>query len=180
MCAHYLVTYATRFGSTAEVAEAIGMVLEQTGAFADVRPVSDVTRLDRYDGVVVGSAIRGGKWLPEAFQFLEAHRSVLATMPVAYFTLCLTLRSDTPDNRRTVFSYHAPLVREFPEVRPVSIGMFAGAIDFDDLPAATRRMARNSSILEGDFRDWSLIRDWALSIRPLLVGSPNARPFAVS
>lgn len=180
MCKHFLVAFASRFGSTADVADAIGMVLEQSGAFADVRPVSEITHLDRYDGVILGSAIRSGKWLPEAIQFLEAHRSVLARMPVAYFTLCLTLRKDTADNRRTVFSYHAPLVRDFPEVRPVSIGMFAGMIDFADLPPATRRMARRASIPEGDFRDWSQIRDWALSVKPLLVEALNTRSSAYS
>jgi menaquinone-dependent protoporphyrinogen oxidase len=156
------------------------MCLEQAGAFTEVRPVAEVTHLDRYDGVILGSAIRGGKWLPEAIQFLEAHRSVLSRMPVAYFTLCLTLRSDTQDNRRTVFSYHAPLVRDFPEVRPVSIGMFAGMIDFDDLPPATRRMSRHAGIPEGDFRDWSLIRDWTLSVKPLLVEAMTNRSSTVS
>lgn len=177
---HFLIAYASRFGSTADVAQAIAETLGQTGATADVRPVAEVTRLERYDGIVLGSAIRGGKWLPEAIQFLEAHRSVLATMPVAYFTLCLTLRNDTPDNRRTVFSYHAPLVRDFPEVRPISIGMFAGMIDFEDLPSATRRMARNSSIPEGDFRDWSLIREWTLSLKPLFADALNAHSPTIS
>lgn len=180
MCRHFLVAFATRFGSTAEVAEAIGMCLEQAGAFADVRPVVDVTRLERYDAVIVGSAIRNSKWLPEAVQFLEAHRSVLSKMPLAYFTLCLSLRHDTADNRRTVFGYHAPLVRDFPELRPLSIGMFAGVIDFADLPPMTRRMSIDAGIPEGDFRDWSQIRDWALSIKPVLDAAITTRTPAAS
>jgi menaquinone-dependent protoporphyrinogen oxidase len=175
MSQHVLVAFATRFGSTADVAEAIGMCLEQVGAFADVRPVDEVTHLDRYDAIMLGSAVRSGKWLPEAVQFLEAHRYVLKTLPVAYFTLCLTLRHDTPENRRTVLDYHTPLLNDFPEVRPVSIGMFAGMLDFADLPLATRRMSRAAGIPEGDFRDWSLIRDWTLETMPMLVSAIRDR-----
>jgi menaquinone-dependent protoporphyrinogen oxidase len=180
MCKHVLVAFATRFGSTADVAEAIGMTLEQVGAFADVRAVDEVTHLDRYDAVLVGSAIRNGKWLPEAVQFLEAHRYVLRTLPVAYFTLCLTLRHDTPENRRAVLDYHTPLLNDFPEVRPVAIGMFAGMLDFADLPPATRRLSRAAGIPEGDFRNWSRIRDWTLDTMPLLVSAMEQRAVAHS
>jgi menaquinone-dependent protoporphyrinogen IX oxidase len=38
-----LVTYATRSGSTRNVAEAIGKTLEKSGARVDVLPVQEVT-----------------------------------------------------------------------------------------------------------------------------------------
>ncbi|HID01863.1 MAG TPA: flavodoxin, partial [Desulfobacterales bacterium] len=30
--------------------------------------------MDGYDGVLIGSGIRGGKWLPEAMKFVEKNR----------------------------------------------------------------------------------------------------------
>ena len=65
-----LVAYASRAGSTAEVAEAIGRTLAEDGAQVDVRLVKEVADLSPYRAVVAGSAIQGGKWLPEAMQFV--------------------------------------------------------------------------------------------------------------
>ncbi|MCK9277587.1 MAG: flavodoxin domain-containing protein, partial [Methanoculleus sp.] len=45
MADEILVAYATRYGSTAEVAEAIGDELRKAGVAVDVLPVSDVQNL---------------------------------------------------------------------------------------------------------------------------------------
>src|SRR4030066_566370 len=55
-----LVPYATRAGSTAEVADAIGKNLAQNGAVVDVSAVKKVQSLNGYQAVVLGSAIRRG------------------------------------------------------------------------------------------------------------------------
>jgi menaquinone-dependent protoporphyrinogen oxidase len=65
-----LIAYGTRCGSTGGVAEAIGQVLSIGGAAVDVRLVKDVNDLSPYQAVMVGSAIRMGKWLPEAVEFV--------------------------------------------------------------------------------------------------------------
>jgi flavodoxin len=85
MPSHVLVAYASREGSTAEIAETIGMVLREAGAEVDVLPVKEVHNLDGYDAVVLGSAVHIGKVLPEAVQFAKRHQPVLADLPVAYF-----------------------------------------------------------------------------------------------
>jgi menaquinone-dependent protoporphyrinogen oxidase len=69
-----LVTYAGRTGSTAGVAQAIGDTLCNLGVEIDVRPMQYVQTLANYSAVVAGSAIQGGRWLPEAMQFLEQER----------------------------------------------------------------------------------------------------------
>ena len=76
-----LVAYASRTGSTAEVAEAIGQTLAESGAQVDVLPVQDIKDLAPYRAVVAGSAIRGGKWLPEALQFMQTYQAALAQKP---------------------------------------------------------------------------------------------------
>ncbi|MDD5371753.1 MAG: flavodoxin domain-containing protein, partial [Anaerolineaceae bacterium] len=86
-----LVTYASRAGSTAGVAEAIGKSLAEGGALVDVLPMKNVTDLRSYRAVVAGSAIRGQKWLPEAMQFMRDHQSELARKPFASFMVCITL-----------------------------------------------------------------------------------------
>ena len=52
-----LVTYASRLGSTAGVAEAIGKTLKDNGAQVEVQRMEDVTDVTPYAAVVAGSAI---------------------------------------------------------------------------------------------------------------------------
>ncbi len=86
-----LVTYASRTGATAGVAEAIGKTLVESGAQVDVRPMQEVTDLTPYRAVVAGSGIQGKQWLPEAMQFMQAHQAELRRKPCAVFLVCMTL-----------------------------------------------------------------------------------------
>jgi menaquinone-dependent protoporphyrinogen oxidase len=77
-----LVTYASKCGSTGEVADAIGKTLTQTGARVEVLPLKKVTDLSGYQAVFVGSAIRVAKWLPEAVDFVgEINMQLYSTSP---------------------------------------------------------------------------------------------------
>jgi menaquinone-dependent protoporphyrinogen oxidase len=73
-----LVAYASRTGSTVGVAQAIGKTLAEDGLEVDVLPMKDIRDLAPYRAVVAGSAIQGGRWLPEAMQFVQTHQKALA------------------------------------------------------------------------------------------------------
>jgi menaquinone-dependent protoporphyrinogen oxidase len=167
-----LVAYASRTGSTAGVAEAIGQTLAESGAPVEVRPMKDVQDLAPYRAVVAGSAIQGGHWLPEAMQFMQTHQATLARKPFAAFLVCMTLAMPSADKfRQGVADWLAP-VRAL--ARPVSEGLFAGALDISQVPSFKDRLKFRLSVAfgvwsEGDHRDWNAIRAWADSIRPLLL-----------
>lgn len=161
-----LVTYATKAGSTIQVAQEIARTIQSNnGHQVDVRPVESVRGLDGYDAAVVGSAIRAGKWLPEAQGFVEQHQAALNQMPVALFLVCLTLREDTQENRQTVAAYLDP-VREL--VKPVDVGLFAGVMDFTKLSFFPKLIVKAMKAPQGDFRDWDAIRGWADAVAPQL------------
>ena len=127
-----LVTYASRAGSTAGVADAIGQTLVEQGLQVDVLPMAEVKDLSPYQAVIAGSAIRGQKWLPEAMQFVNDHRSELSRKPFAAFMVCITLSmTNAGQYLEGLKSWMSP-VRDL--VRPVSEGYFAGALDFSKLP----------------------------------------------
>ncbi len=165
-----LIAYGSRCGSTGGVAEAIGQILSKAGAKVDVRPVKDVADLSPYQALVVGSAIRMGKWLPEAIAFVKTHQDTLNRLPVAYFAVCLTMKDDTMENRRKASGFLDPVLKQFPQVKPVDIGLFAGAVDYKKLSFAYSLILKVKGAPEGDFRNWEAIRTWAADVHPALDG----------
>jgi len=73
-----LVAYATRYGSTQEVAEAIGETLREQGLGVEVRPAREVRTLEGYDAVVLGAALYMYRWHKDARRFLSRQRKALA------------------------------------------------------------------------------------------------------
>ena len=170
-----LVTYASRTGSTAGIAEAIAKTLAESGADVDVRPMQDINSaqdLAGYGAVVAGSAIRGAKWLPEAMQFVQTYRAELARKPFATFLVCMTLAMSNGEKYRAgVAEWLAPVRAQ---VKPVSAGLFPGILDISRVPAVSDKLKFRLSVLmgvwsEGDHRDWAAVRGWAESLRPLLL-----------
>jgi len=166
-----LVTYATCTGSTVGVAEAIGKTLVESGAVVDVKPMSAVTDLPRYDAVVAGSAIQAAKWLPEAMNFVRNNQSTLAHKPFAAFLVCMTLAMKQAKYINFARDFLKP-VRAI--VKPVSEGYFAGVLDIRKIPSFADRIKFRISVgmgvwKAGDHRDWNAIHTWAESVYPLLL-----------
>ena len=166
-----LVTYASRAGSTAEVAEAIGKTLSEGGAQVDIMPMNDVKNLSSYQAVVAGSAIRGSKWLPEAVQFVQTHRSTLAQKQFAMFTVCITMAMKNAENYRAGAAGWVAPVRAM--VKPLDEGFFAGMLDFSKLPVNWDTLMLRLTVAlgifpRGDHRDWNAIHNWAEGLRSVL------------
>jgi menaquinone-dependent protoporphyrinogen oxidase len=156
-----LVAYASRAGSTAEVAAAIGATLREAGLSVDVSPLREIDGLEGYQALVLGTAIRAGRLLPEATRFAKAHAAAMGQMPVVYFAVCATLREDTPTNRATVAAALDPLVAI---KTPLDVGLFAGRLDHEMLEVPARWLIRLMRAAEGDWRDWDAIRAWAATL----------------
>jgi menaquinone-dependent protoporphyrinogen oxidase len=162
-----LVAYATGYGSTGEVAKAIGQVISEEGAEVDVRSVKEIKELSSYDAIILGSAIRVGKPLGKAVKFVEKHKEYLNQVPFACFAVCLTMKEDTEDNRQMVMSYLKPITEK---VKPVDAGLFGGMVETGKLSFIHRMMIKAVKAPEGDFRDFNLIRSWAKEVIPKLEG----------
>jgi menaquinone-dependent protoporphyrinogen oxidase len=164
-----LIAYASKCGSTGTVAEAIGQSLCGMGASVDVRLAGNVNDLSPYQAVIAGSAIRMGKWLPEAADFMKKNRDALSHVPCAYFVVCLTMKDDTPENRTKVMAYLDPVRKESPKVRPAAIGLFPGAVNFGKLAFAPRTILKVMGAPEGDYRNWPAVKAWAAQVGPALL-----------
>ena len=161
-----LIAYAGSYGSTAEVAEFIAITLRENGAAVTVAPAKTIKEISGYNSVIVGSAIHAGKWLGDATKFLKKNRAELKKVPVAYFVVCLTMKEDTPENRKLADGYSDP-ARAI--VAPVDVGSFAGAVKYDKMGFAVKFLMKNMiKAPEGDFRNWEQIKAWAVQLLPRL------------
>lgn len=164
-----LVTYASRTGSTAEIAQAIGTTLREGGVPVDVKPMQEIKELAPYQAVIAGSAIRGARWLPEAVQFIRSHQSELRHKPFAMFTVCITLAMANSEQYRTAVAGWTAPVRAI--VNPLSEGLFAGMLDFNKLPMNWETIKLRATVAmgifpRGDHRDWDAVRAWAEGLKP--------------
>ncbi len=158
-----LVAYATRTGSTVGVAEAIGQTLNERGYAVDVKPIQDDPGLGVYQKVILGSAVNGAKWLPEAVEYVTNHQEALKQMPLALFCVHIMNTGDSESSKKNRQAY---LNNVRPLVNPVAEAYFAGmGMNPADTSAFVRWIYRTFKIGgEGDCRDWDAIRSWAKAV----------------
>ncbi len=165
-----LVAYATRTGSTAEVADMIARHFCVVGLSAEARAVTEVTSLEGYSGAVLGSAVRYASWLPEMTDFISQNRGALSAMPVAYFTMHMLALGDDPSVAAERAKYTAN-ARDL--ITPADEAFFEGMIDPARLSFFDRLAVRLVKSPVGDRRDWDRIAAWADELAPQLASMPR-------
>jgi menaquinone-dependent protoporphyrinogen oxidase len=163
-----LVTAASRHGSTAEIADRIGGALRDAlsgGAQVDVRPADDVTTVDGYDAVVLGSAVYMGRWLDGARRLAETHASALSSRPVWLFSSGPIGDPPKPDEEPVDVAH----VVTATGARAHEV--FAGRLDRHRLGFAEKAVVLAFRVPDGDFRDWAAVDAWANGIAGELRGT---------
>ena len=154
-----LVTYATRYGSTQEVAEAVAATLREGGSEVDLRPAREVHSLEAYQSVVLGTAIYMFRLQKDARRFLSRHREALTTRPVAIFAL-----GPFNNEEKEWQAVRAQLDKElarFPWLVPVAKEVFGGKFDPAKLRFPYNLVPALKRLPVSDIRDWKAIHDWA-------------------
>ena len=154
-----LVSYATRYGSTKEVAETIAATLREGGSVVDVRSVEHARSLDGYRAVVVGAPLYMFNWLKEARSFLTRHRAALEGLPVAVFALGPTENKET--DWQETRSQLTKVLTGFPWLAPVAVELFGGKFDPTRLTFPYNLIPGLKKMPVSDIRDWDAIRAWA-------------------
>ncbi|MFE0514335.1 flavodoxin domain-containing protein [Streptomyces sp. NPDC058964] len=175
MTGNVLVTYGTRNGSTARIAEAVAEVLRKDGKdgkeglTVDALPARSVVSVAPYDAVVVGGGLYAGRWHKDARRFVKRHRAGLAERSVWFFS---SGPLDASASERNI-----------PPVRGVERAMnrlgvrehitFGGCLE----DGAEGRMARMilRSGKGGDFRDFTAIETWAAGVAAALTHGSECR-----
>ena len=152
-----LVAYATRHGSTREVAEEIAATLRALGADVELRDARGAPapggfargQAGSWSLVVLGAPLYSGRWHRDAHRFLRRHRQDLAGVPVAVFGL--GPRSADEQAWRRSREQLDRAVAKHAWLTPVAVEVFGGV----DPPGKRPRR---------DLRDWARIEAWAAGI----------------
>jgi menaquinone-dependent protoporphyrinogen IX oxidase len=188
-----LVTYVTNSGSTPEVAKAVMEEIQKSGAQVELLSVGEVGEHASYSAVVLGAPMILG-WHRSALRFLRKNNAALSKKPLAVFVTCMSLtatgettiqgvpvvvdealpkppknagRMDFKERYSRVSNYLRPILVAC-QARPVSVGVFAGRLNFSNLQWwAMIFVVLILHAKSGDKRNWGAIRGWAGSLPAL-------------
>ena len=174
-----LVAYATRFGSTHEIASAIARELNTAGLNARAAETSSGLVPEDYDAFVIGSPLYGGTWLPSAGMFAAIMAERMEGKPVALFSVG-TLMLKSPERGQ---AEHTEFIGGLVEVARSPLGLnvvsdavFSGYFDRSNLPWWLRIIDRFVPTPQGDHRNWPEIQAWAKSLVPKFTSSLADNP----
>ena len=144
-----LVTYATKNGSTTDVAQAIALRLREHGCSVEIQPVENVPSIKEFNALIVGAPIYSGRWLNGAHRILKQVRKLKAdqTPAIALFALG-PRKNDGPEDWVAPKAQFERAIKKHSSIDPVSKALFGGA----DPPKKSPRR---------DIRDWEAIKAWA-------------------
>ncbi len=154
-----LVAAASKHGATSGIAEAIGRALTSAGLDVIVRPPDEVSSLEGYDAVVLGSAVYMGAWLEPARKLVDRQRDALAARPVWLFS-----SGPVGDPPRPAADTAVDVSEIQEKTGARGHRLFPGRLSKRELGFAERALAAATHSQEGDFRPWSEIDDWAAGI----------------
>lgn len=191
-----LVVFATRHGSTAEVAQAIVDELRAAGAEVDLAAIASAPGPAGYDAVVVGGPMIMG-WHKDAIRYVARYRDALATLPTAFFVTAMSLTEtgeDAVDGAPIVKDswlvkepraagkltfreryarpahYLEKVFKAAPRVRPRGVAFFGGSLDLTTMNVFEKLFVLLViGATPGDSRHWDEIRGWAQSLPGLLM-----------
>ena len=163
-----LVAYASKRGSTDEIAETVAATLRREGLGVCLERAEDVRDLERFDAVVLGSAVYMKRWRGDARHFLKKHRKALRQMPFWVFS---SGPVGDPAQDNPEWMEPPKLAEKVEELGGRDHVVFGGC-----LPAAPKNFIERAMV-DGtpkeyrDRRDWHQIRSWAHRIAAQLTAA---------
>lgn len=166
-----LVTYATKYGSTQEVAEAIARNLESKGDTVTLIPLRKVRTLSGIDAIIIGAPFYMFRWHKDAILFLARFAGKLPKMPTAVFALGPF--HDVESEWLEIGSQLDKELARFPWFHPVEAKLFGGKFDPVSLTFPFNLIPALKQMPASDIRDWVAIDTWAQAIRNKFIAEVN-------
>ena len=164
MPATVLIAYATRSGSTREVAEAIAGELREAGITSELTSMRQAPTPDGYAAVMLGVPLYMGHLLKEFHRFVEDNRGALSGMPVWCFVLGPV--ENKPEQFEEARRQAEAQLARHGWLRPIELRILGGCWDVRRMrfPMSLLRALPAGKVPAMDIRDWGAIRAWAREI----------------
>ena len=161
-----LVAYASKRGSTTEIAETVAATFRREGFGVCLEPAGDVQSLERFDAVVLGSAVYMKRWRGDARHFLKKHRKALRQMPFWVFS-----SGPVGDPAQNDQAWMEPprLADKVDDLGGRGHVVFGGCVPAEPRGMVERAMVDGIPKEYRDRRDWDEIRTWAKQVASDLV-----------
>jgi menaquinone-dependent protoporphyrinogen oxidase len=159
-----LVTWASKYGSTSEIAAAVARDLQECdagraiGLVASAVPVEQRPDPAGFDAVVLGSAVYVGRWREEVRHYAAEHTTALRGRPVWLFSSGPIGEPPFPSDE----PYDAERLSQLVAAR--GHRGFPGRLDKQLLTFGERAMVTAMRAPVGDSRDWAAVTSWAEEI----------------
>ena len=165
-----LVAYASKRGSTAEIAETIAATLRREGLGVCLERCEDIETLDPYDAIVLGSAVYMKRWRGDARHFLKKHRKALRQKPFWVFS---SGPVGDPANDNAEWAEPPKIAAKVEEMGGREHVVFGGRLPAEPKNFMEKAMVEGTPREFRDRRDWAEIREWAQAIAGALVAVPS-------
>lgn len=159
-----LVTFATKHGSTSEIAKRLANALSQRGFAVTLLPIRLVRDLTPFDAVV---AVYYGRWQKEAVRFLRANDAILSVKDLWLFSSGPT---GTGSTNELLDGWKLPtnIAALTERLKPRGIMVFHGVIKLARLTMFERAVVKRVDAPLGDYRDWDSVAAWGAEIATTL------------
>ncbi|MHA2099451.1 MAG: flavodoxin domain-containing protein [Candidatus Kariarchaeaceae archaeon] len=182
-----LIVYGSRYGSTEEIANKISNLLTGKQEFIVTllnlkrTKTSDCPSITDYDGILIGSGIRIGKWTKEAKNFLiECKRQMSKDNPIIGIFVTCGYAADPKFYPKAIRLFIEKMIQKV-EIKPNIFDAFGGVFDYSkkskknfidrkilDWGARDLNLdVKHDSI--NDFRDWKQIENFTEEFACLVV-----------
>ena len=167
MLPELLIAYVTRGGSTAEVAEALGVSLREAGILVQVEPMNQVESLLGWKALIVGAPLYMGGFPGDLYKFFQRHRETLDVLHPWCFVLGPT--RNNPKDFESARDQAEKQFKKYPWFTPAELRIFGGKWDPMTMPfpfSLLLKLPANPmrKIPASDIRDWAAIREWGQGI----------------
>ncbi len=180
--ARFLIVYGSDEGQTAKVAEHMADLLRQGRHEVDLLHGKKIPRdfvMEGYDGVLIGASIHMGRHQKYMVDFVRLFGDELADTLSAFFTVCLTARGDSADEKAQVAQYLQDFM-EATEWYPDQVAAFAGALRYTEYGMIKRFIMKRINAESGDvdtsrdyeYTDWASVDDFVESFVHAVIGDP--------
>ena len=123
-----LVSVASKYGGTAEIAQRIADTLRGASLEVDILSPDQVKDLEQYSAVVLGSGVYIGRWRKVAVQFVNTYVETLAGMDVWIFSSGPTGEGD-PVELLKGWTLPDAVKEAVSRIAPENIAVFHGVLD---------------------------------------------------